>query len=299
MAVACARVSLGTKAPELKHADTQTIAKYAIDFRNYETQLRWIREYKTAESSGIAGWQRSKGATLMKPAPAVAPECPEMVRNFLTLLEVSDAMDIETARVKIDSYVAQGQIRTFLRLRDGTHKRYAPDKYKTSRNTTGRNHIFWSGALPWYGQNAERTYCPIVILKEDFDYFMQHGEPKPQVEMDPLPRKETGELPANDAATDDAPEFAESGPLPTEQGQSDKAHGNRAQDGPVSEAALRKWDTARIKSFEGKPAPSERDDVTAANEKFGAKITRERVRTMRTSRDPDGWNVKRPGRKTQ
>ena len=68
---------------------------------------------------------------------------------------------------------------------------------------------------------------------------------------------------------------------------------------PVSDAKLEAWYRSRIEGFEGEGHPTDLADWTAAKQKFGPRVTRERVRKLRRRIAPAHWNVTKPGPKSR
>jgi hypothetical protein len=120
---------------------------------------------------------------------------PIVLKELLTAIEVADGANLETARVNLKTCLSEGRLRSFLIKEEGVPERFPGMKFASVRHDpkahfTRGNYWDW----PWFGFSAEGSKrLPIAILKDDYDYWMQHGQPKPDSLVSPsMPPKSKG-----------------------------------------------------------------------------------------------------------
>tara|TARA_R110002167_G_C12560449_1_gene641740 strand:- start:276 stop:1058 length:783 start_codon:yes stop_codon:yes gene_type:complete len=189
MMVACSRASLGAAAPTLTDKQIDEIAEYNAAKQEYQTITARYAERDREAANGMLKFRESKGETIT-PLPKLPPKPKpsKHVLEFLNLVEALAGTSISKAAKVIEAYAAQGDLRTFSEQSDGTYKRYPSDRYGSIQETRE----YPSGQLVWTGWNWGGDSFPIAILKDDYEYFMQHGEPRPLEQSSETPQKSRG-----------------------------------------------------------------------------------------------------------
>lgn len=176
MSVAHAIKFLGDNAPHLNAQDIEEIANFQIDYLKWQgTKDIPIRpKDRDGNIKSMSAMERisfeakvKRGEIEYEKRPP-APECSVTVMNFLKKLQIEDTDDLEKSRCVVAELITNGSIKSFLLDELRIPERCTPGDFKMKPSF-----------LPWHlSKGNNKSFSPVFLLKDEFDYFMEHGEPQ-------------------------------------------------------------------------------------------------------------------------
>lgn len=197
MCIAHARASLPQDKEYLPDKDYRTLIKHEEQVLAYRyAKARWDIQMKVCRAYNANTGPSRQGP---KPTPPgkepQSPTIPDALKEFWTLVEIEGADNHAAANRAIEMHIYEGRIPAFILKKSGIPERLTKSSFLLNRKygeTTGG--VYWTELLPWVvRKNRDSPYFPVVILREDFDYFMDYGTPKPDERIG-LQKSKTGSL---------------------------------------------------------------------------------------------------------
>ena len=186
MMVAHAIASLGDNAPQLSEKDRAEIQEYLKADQKYRAALSALEKKKRANKAIKASMSSRPLNDITAPAK---PPCPRAAKDLLTAIAVYDGDDLSKSARAVEEHITSGRIKSFAmdkgvpyRIKQGGY--YICSRYENGVKVPG---LYWPGHTPWFYGQGEGPYRPIAILKDDYEYFMQHGEPMGDATPAPQP----------------------------------------------------------------------------------------------------------------
>ena len=123
------------------------------------------------------------------------PEEPERLVEMVNAIEIADGADFVTSRLYVRECIASGALRAFEMLEGGALKRFDPARaVNVHPGPDAKIYSIGGGyatrpawAVSRKSGIDDLAYNYLAILKDDYEYFMEYGEPRSVDETQPAP----------------------------------------------------------------------------------------------------------------
>lgn len=181
MCIAHARACLPNGKEKLTETDYRALINFEKQSQVYRTaKAKWDIQVKV-----YSAYRANTGSPRQGPKPNSPgeeprpPTVPDAYKSFWALVEVEGGDNYDISYRVIEMHIYEGRISSFVLDKNGIPKRLTQRSFILNRQYGELSGgIYWSGLLPWLvSRNKATDYSPVVILNEDFEYFMEHGQP--------------------------------------------------------------------------------------------------------------------------